>query len=80
MVERKVGEVAPALQNNRDKISKLIETLEKQLSDKGVEINAYMAKHNIQVRGVKNKENETEAPVKAQTTGGQGVLVETNQK
>ena len=49
MVERKVGEVAPALQNNRDKISKLIETLEKQLSDKGVEINAYMAKHNIQV-------------------------------
>jgi hypothetical protein len=30
-------------------ISKLIETLEKQLSDKGVEINAYMAKHNIQV-------------------------------
>ena len=31
-------------------ISKLIETLEKQLSDKGTEINAYMGKHNLQVR------------------------------
>ena len=30
-------------------ISKLIETLEKQLSEKGVEINAYIAKNNIQV-------------------------------
>lgn len=35
-------------------ISKLIETLEKQLSDKGVEINAYMAKHNIQVMHLEN--------------------------
>lgn len=34
---------------------------------------------SFQVRGVKNKENEAEAPEKAQATGGQGVLVETNQ-
>ncbi len=75
LVERQVGEVSPALQNNKDKISKLIETLEKQLSEKGVEINAYMAKHNVQVRGVKNKDNETDTQDKAQTSGGQGVLV-----
>lgn len=35
---------------------------------------------SFQVRGVKNKDNEADAPQKAQTSGGQGVLVETNQK
>ena len=30
-------------------MAKLIETLEKQLSEKGQDINAYMEKHNIQV-------------------------------
>ena len=81
LVERKVSEVSPALQNNKDKISKLIETLEKQLSEKGVEINAYIAKNNIQVRGVK-KDNELESD-KGQTSspgGGQGVLVQSEQK
>ena len=29
---------------------KLIESLEKQLSDKGAEINGYMEKHNIQLK------------------------------
>ena len=29
---------------------KLIESLDKQLSDKGAEINGYMEKHNIQLR------------------------------
>ena len=41
------GRLAPSLQNNRDKISKLIEMLERQLSDKATEINTYIAKHNL---------------------------------
>ena len=35
---------------NRDKMGKLIESLDKQLTDKGEEINGYMEKHNIQLR------------------------------
>jgi len=58
LVERKVGEVEPALTSNRDKMAKLIETLEKQLSEKGQDINAYMEKHNIQVRGAGNQKKE----------------------
>ena len=76
-MERKVGEVEPALVGNRDKVSrfvyliielvkentfvhahlqlsKLIETLEKQLTEKGVDINAYIEKHNIQIQGRKD--------------------------
>ena len=39
-------------------MAKLIETLEKQLSEKGQDINAYMEKHNIQVRGAGNQKKE----------------------
>merc|ERR1712012_1466040 len=51
LVERTVKEVTPALSNNRDKMTKLIETLETQLTEKGQEINGYIEKHNIQIRG-----------------------------
>merc|ERR1719188_2308369 len=50
LVERTVKDVLPALVSNRDKMGKLIESLDKQLSDKGAEINGYMEKHNIQLR------------------------------
>ena len=63
LVERTVKEVVPALVNNRDKVNifchtqvstkvqmgKLIGSLEKQLTEKGEEINGYMEKHQIQV-------------------------------
>merc|ERR1711974_482119 len=50
LVERTVKEVVPALVNNRDKMGKLIGSLEKQLTEKGEEINGYMEKHQIQVK------------------------------
>ena len=50
LVERTVKEVLPALVSNRDKMSKLIENLDKNLTEKGEEINGYMEKHNIQLR------------------------------
>merc|ERR1712080_46462 len=50
LVERTVKEVVPALVNNRDKMGKLIQSLEKQLQEKGEEINGYMEKHQIQVK------------------------------
>merc|ERR1712241_297635 len=63
LVERTVKEVLPALVSNRDKMGKLIESLEKQLSDKGAEINGYMEKHNIQLKdqqGGPKKEEKAE--------------------
>ena len=112
LVERKVGEVEPALIGNRDKViwvrfwlhsryecsefidvhistiliasffqmAKLIETLEKQLSDKGQDINDYMEKHNIQVRGAGNQKKELEQSSKEANTSDSkntGVLVNT---
>jgi len=80
LVERKVGEVEPALIGNRDKMAKLIETLEKQLSEKGQDINAYMEKHNIQVRGAANQKKELEqgkADSDTPDSKNTGVLVNT---
>merc|ERR1712110_1391341 len=73
LVERKVGEVEPALVNNREKLGKLIDTLEKQLTEKGQEINAYIEKHNIQIQGKKDRTEQKaiEEPTKPST----GVLV-----
>ena len=68
LVERTVKEVVPALVNNRDKMSKLIESLDKQLTDKGEEINGYMEKHNIQLKdqqGAAKKEDKGESDAKS---------------
>lgn len=61
-------------------MAKLIETLQKQLKDKGEEINKYMEQHNIQIRGgPKKDENESSkedsSSKKASSTG---VLVNTS--
>ena len=60
----------PALASNRDKMGKLIETLEKQLQEKGEEINGYMEKHNIQVRGNTDKKEEVGKDAGEVKTGG----------
>ncbi len=61
LVERTVKEVTPALTSNSEKLGKLIETLEKQLKEKGEEINGYMEKHNIQVRGGQQQQQQKKA-------------------
>ena len=61
-------------------MAKLIETLEKQLSEKGQDINAYMEKHNIQVRGAANQKKELEqgkADSDTPDSKNTGVLVNT---
>ena len=68
LVERTVKEVIPALVNNRDKMSKLIDTLDKQLTEKGEEINGYMEKHNIQIKdqpGSAKKEEKVDSDAKS---------------
>jgi prefoldin subunit 2 len=58
LVERTVGEVLPALQNNVEQIDKVIETLNGQAVAKGKELNEYREKHNIRLAGVPPKGEE----------------------
>ncbi|XP_068108404.1 prefoldin subunit 2 isoform X2 [Hyperolius riggenbachi] len=51
LVERTVKEVLPALENNKDQINKIIETLTVQLQTKGRELNEFREKHNIRLMG-----------------------------
>nr|CAG4635221.1 EOG090X0L97 [Alona affinis] len=78
LVERTVKEVLPALTSNRDQMVKLIEALNNQITNKGVEINDYKEKNNIRIR------NQNELPAAGPAEGGeegeskapsQGVLV-----
>ena len=54
-------------------LTKLIETLEKQLTEKGGEINGYIEKHNIQVQG-SNKSAGSSEPSESDSKQSAGVL------
>ncbi|XP_068239785.1 prefoldin subunit 2 [Palaemon carinicauda] len=51
LVERTVNEVLPALTNNRDQLTKVIDSLNEKLVNKGKEVNEYKEKHGIRIRG-----------------------------
>ncbi|XP_065607629.1 prefoldin subunit 2 [Cyrtonyx montezumae] len=68
LVERTVKEVLPALEGNREQISKIIETLSQQLQSKGRELNEFREKHNIRLVG----EEDPRQPPKDSTEGGKG--------
>ncbi|XP_061462104.1 prefoldin subunit 2 [Rhineura floridana] len=74
LVERTVKEVLPALENNKEQINKIIETLSQQLQTKGRELNEFREKHNIRLMGeddqkAPSKENAEEAGAKASSAG-----------
>ncbi|CAI9737358.1 prefoldin subunit 2-like [Octopus vulgaris] len=71
LVERTVKDVLPAIVNNKQQMSKLIETLNKQLESKGIEINKYRETHNLKIRGEESSEVEKQET----KPGTQGVLV-----
>uniref|UniRef100_A0A8C2Y4Y2 Prefoldin subunit 2 n=1 Tax=Coturnix japonica TaxID=93934 RepID=A0A8C2Y4Y2_COTJA len=68
LVERTVKEVLPALEGNREQISKIIESLSQQLQSKGRELNEFREKHNIRLVG----EDDPRQPPKDGTEGGKG--------
>ncbi|XP_067835005.1 prefoldin subunit 2 [Heptranchias perlo] len=73
LVERTVKEVLPALENNKQQLVKLIETLNTQLQSKGRELNEYRANYNIRLMNEEEKAaRESESGGRA---GGTGVLV-----
>ncbi|VVC43335.1 Prefoldin beta-like [Cinara cedri] len=51
LVERNISDVLPTLIKNRGEMGKIVKTLNDQLTKKGIEINEFKHKHNIQVRG-----------------------------
>ncbi|XP_050526273.1 prefoldin subunit 2 [Daktulosphaira vitifoliae] len=51
LVERKICDVLPTLIKNRGEMSKIVKTLNEQLTKKGIEINEFKNNHNIQVKG-----------------------------
>ncbi|KAM9264540.1 death effector domain-containing protein [Morus bassanus] len=77
LVERTVKEVLPALENNKEQISKIIETLNQQLQAKGRELNEFREKHNIRLVGEDDpKQPPKEGAEGAGAKGGSaGVLV-----
>ena len=56
-------------------IGKLIESLDKQLEDKGAEINGYMEKHNIQLKDQQGGGKKKEESGAGDGKSGAGVLV-----
>uniref|UniRef100_UPI00398F3681 prefoldin subunit 2 n=1 Tax=Pristiophorus japonicus TaxID=55135 RepID=UPI00398F3681 len=73
LVERTVREVLPALENNKQQLMKLIESLNTQMLNKGRELNEYREKYNIRLMNEEEKAaRESES---GSRTGGTGVLV-----
>ncbi|MBN3304670.1 PFD2 protein, partial [Amia calva] len=79
LVERTVKEVLPALESNKEQISRIVESLNTQMQTKGRELNEYRERYNIRMVG------EEEGAGKAAASnpesegggakGGAGVLV-----
>ncbi|CAH1391939.1 unnamed protein product [Nezara viridula] len=52
LCEKTVKDVIPTLTTNRDQLMVVAESLNEQVTKKGIEINEYKEKHNIGIRGV----------------------------
>ncbi|XP_077401383.1 prefoldin subunit 2 [Vanacampus margaritifer] len=64
LVERTVREVLPALQTNKEQISKIIESLNSMMRDKGRELTEYRERYNIRLVG----EGESEGDMQSQSS------------
>ncbi|XP_056156592.1 prefoldin subunit 2 [Lampris incognitus] len=80
LVERTVKEVLPALENNKEQISKIIDTLNTQMQTKGRELTEYRERYNIRLVG-EGDEGQGQSTTSSSDTegggskGGAGVLV-----
>uniref|UniRef100_A0A670HK89 Prefoldin subunit 2 n=1 Tax=Podarcis muralis TaxID=64176 RepID=A0A670HK89_PODMU len=68
LLERTVEDVLPALENNKEQINKIIETLTQQLQTKGRELNEFRGKHNVRLMG----KDDQKAPSKDSSEGSGG--------
>nr|CAG4650664.1 EOG090X0L97 [Sida crystallina] len=74
LVERTVKEVLPALNTNKEQMTKVVEALNNQVMAKGQEINDYKEKNNIRIRN--RDEIQTAPENESKKASSQGVLVD----
>lgn len=69
LVERTVKDVLPALENNKEQISGLINKLKDTLTAKEQELTAFKDKHNIRVKGERESQSEDSVQTADKTSG-----------
>jgi len=67
LVERTVGEVLPAVKKNAEGLNEIIRQLEDQLEKRGQELNDFIVKYKIQVKGTPQ---EVETPERENRSSG----------
>uniref|UniRef100_A0A7N8Y6U0 Prefoldin subunit 2 n=1 Tax=Mastacembelus armatus TaxID=205130 RepID=A0A7N8Y6U0_9TELE len=81
LVERTVKEVLPALENNKEQISKIIESINTQMQAKGRELTEYRERYNIRLVGEGEGETQGQSASSSRdneggaSKSGAGVLV-----
>ncbi|XP_016352702.1 prefoldin subunit 2-like [Sinocyclocheilus anshuiensis] len=80
LVERTVKEVLPALENNKEQITKIVESLNTRMQAKGRELTEYRERYNIRLVGEDDKQSKADASQAKESEGGgskggAGVLV-----
>ncbi|XP_062849442.1 prefoldin subunit 2 [Trichomycterus rosablanca] len=80
LVERTVKEVLPALENNKEQISKIVESLNTQMQTKGRELTEYRERYNIRLVGEDDRQGKGNSGQSKESEGGgsksgAGVLV-----
>ncbi|XP_059361897.1 prefoldin subunit 2-like [Carassius carassius] len=80
LVERTVKEVMPALENNKEQITKIVDSLNSQMQAKGRELTEYRERYNIRLVGEDDKQGKADASQAKDSEGGgskggAGVLV-----
>ncbi|XP_013887968.1 prefoldin subunit 2 [Austrofundulus limnaeus] len=72
LVERTVKEVLPALENNKEQISKIIETISTQMQTKGRELTEYRERYNIRLVGEGEGEGQGQSATNSRDSEGGG--------
>ncbi|XP_061619652.1 prefoldin subunit 2 [Phyllopteryx taeniolatus] len=79
LVERTVKEVLPALQTNKEQISKILESISTKMQEKGRELTEYRERYNIRLVGEGEAQGQSTESSKDSEGGGSksgaGVLV-----
>ncbi|KAM9836743.1 prefoldin subunit 2 isoform 1-T1 [Aulostomus maculatus] len=72
LVERTVKEVLPALESNKEQISKIIESLNTQMQAKGRELTEYRERYNIRLVGEGEGEGQGQSAASSGDSEGGG--------
>ncbi|KAL6490942.1 hypothetical protein MHYP_G00012870 [Metynnis hypsauchen] len=80
LVERTVKEVLPALENNKEQISKIIESLNTQMQAKGRELTEYRERYNIRLVSEDDKQGKGNTSQAKESEGGGSKSVLTEKK